>query len=235
MNCNQFHKAFDEAVESRLPLSSDVLAHAETCSSPSCRERWSEHCLLKSALSGWRLQVPEFSVVDAVVAELNERQSSVPSVSVARQRSASSKVASVAAVAAVCLTIGVVGILASRPMGRPELVRSEQSSNPQLVVKSAVEVTAEEFDLEAMTEFGRSYGAWVQGTAAKLGGTMTVVFSEGEDKVVEPAANWFFSLSKQLETLDKDFDSTIKMVIPAQVQEMNDQTNLPSYQQNDLI
>ena len=242
MNCDQFQRSFDELVETRQSLSEEMIAHGENCVSHDCQERLEEHRRLESAIGVWKQSrpVPVVDVVDSIVDEvtadrveetirIQPRGRKLP-----LSRSSRFSGSSIAtAIATACLLVAILGIVGPQSIRDSRFATTETEigntvqESPQLA-EPDIPIKDEVFDLEAMTEYGRSYSEWFQGTAHKLKGTMTVVLTEGDEKVVEPAANWFFSLGQQLETLDAEFDSTIERFVPSDRQEMDDQTSLPA-------
>lgn len=235
MNCDQFQNAFDQAVESRSAISPGLLAHAETCRSQACRDRLIEHRLLEAVLTNWKCRLPDVSMTDAIVAELTQDDRVNADVSVSNRSQLGNQAASALAVLTACLAIGLIGLFSlnsTRTSRRMELVDQRAGTVGPNTLESNSE---EEFDLSAMTEYGLSYGEWVQGTASKLTGTMSVVLLEGEDEALESTTDWFTMLSQRLEALDKDFDKTLKLVVPMQTEEMNDQTVRPNQVDGGLI
>jgi hypothetical protein len=80
MNCNEFQRQLERAVESRGPTANEVAAfarHLERCTSPQCAERWADHERLTVATRQWQQSVPVVDLVNRVVNELR-RQPSIP-------------------------------------------------------------------------------------------------------------------------------------------------------------
>jgi len=83
MNCEQFQKEIEWAIDERSPsasLGANLTDHAHSCET--CRSAWQDFLLLESALTSWTEPV-EVDLVDRVVgaalAEATEKPTAVPS------------------------------------------------------------------------------------------------------------------------------------------------------------
>ncbi|MGH7200443.1 MAG: hypothetical protein ACREJB_07550 [Planctomycetaceae bacterium] len=69
MNCIDFERLLNEALDEREPLENGALGeHAKACAD--CREIWQRHALLDRAVRAWRADVPRVDLVDAVLSRL---------------------------------------------------------------------------------------------------------------------------------------------------------------------
>ncbi|MEW4488043.1 hypothetical protein AB1L42_08155 [Thalassoglobus sp. JC818] len=240
-NCEQFRRTLEKAIEERASLPAGIEEHLENCNTAECQELWEDHLLLERAIAEWRDLPVSIDMSDAIVAALNEESSTGELNSTHFERPAKSKALSSTARFLTSKAAGVSIVAAttlfvflSSLMTRPELevaVREEVVVPVDDSANIAELQTPESLDLEAVKDFGKSYGKLLKGTATTLTGSLSVVLSDSEAAVIEPTANWFSSLSDQLKTIDEQFDKTLKMVVP-QDEEMQDQTqwSLPGQQ-----
>ncbi|TWT58711.1 hypothetical protein KOR42_20970 [Thalassoglobus neptunius] len=243
-SCELFRRTLQEAIENRTPLLAGVEDHPKHCGSAECRNMWEDHLLLERAIAEWRNRPVSIDMTDAVVAALTEEASNTPSTSIHVERAKPAKAfsstnrlftpkaAGVSIVAATTLFVFLSSLM-TRP--QPEIVTREEVVVPASDSSNLAEFQdAESLNLDAVKDFGKSYGKLLKGTATTLTGSLSVVLSDSETAVIEPTANWFSSLNDQLKTIDEQFDKTLKMVVP-QEEEMQDQTqrSLPG-QQSDL-
>lgn len=73
MNCDEFQKQLERAVEAKGPTVNEIAAfehHIQDCGSESCAERWTDCQSLLAATRAWRTATPQVDLTQRVVDEL---------------------------------------------------------------------------------------------------------------------------------------------------------------------